>query len=103
MEVDAFDYAQGGVISQRDPKTGELHPIAFRSHKFNPTELNYEIYDQEMLAIVQTLGHYRHYFEGLGHQTIVISDHKTRLWFTETQVYNCRQVQWAENSRGSTL
>jgi len=49
VEADASDYAQGGVISQRDPETGELHPIAFWSRKFNPAELNYEIYDKEML------------------------------------------------------
>jgi hypothetical protein len=29
-------------------------------------ELNYEIYDKEMLAIVDSLEHYRHLFEGLG-------------------------------------
>jgi len=79
VEADASDYAQGGVISQRDLETGELHPIAFWSRKFNPVELNYEIYDKEMLAIVKTLGHYRHYFERLGHHTIVISDHKNLL------------------------
>jgi hypothetical protein len=27
VEADASDYAQGGVVSQRDPETGALHPI----------------------------------------------------------------------------
>src|SRR5277367_1235758 len=96
VEADASDYAQGGVISQRDPETGELHPIAFWSRKFNPAELNYEIYDKEMLAIVEKMEHYRHYFEGLGQQTILFSDHKNLLWFTETKIYNRRQARWAE-------
>jgi hypothetical protein len=96
VEADASDYAEGGVISQRDPGTGELHPIAFWSRKFNPAELNYEIYDKEMLAIVDTMEHYRHYFEGLGQQTVIFSDHKNLLWFTETKVYNRRQARWAE-------
>jgi len=95
-EADASDYAQGRVVSQRDPETSELHLIAFWSRKFNPAELNYKIYDKEMLAIVETMEHYRHYFEGLGQQTIVFSDHKTLLWFTETKVYNRRQAWWAE-------
>ena len=96
MEADASDYALGAVISQRDPLTGVLHPVAFYSRKFNPAELNYEIYDKEMLAIVETMDRYRHYFEGLGQKTTVFSDHRNLLWFTETKVYNRRQARWAE-------
>src|SRR5277367_3211241 len=58
VKADASDYAQGGVISHHDPETDELHPIAFWNRKFNPAELNYEIYDKEMLAIVGTMRHY---------------------------------------------
>ena len=88
VKADASDYAQGGVISQCDGETSELPPIAFWRPKFNPTELNYEIYDKEMLAIIEMMEHYRHYFEGLGQQTIVFSDHKNLLWFMETKMYN---------------
>ena len=70
--------------------------MAFHSRKFNPAELNYEIYDKEMLAIVDSLEHYRHYFEGLGHRVMIYSDHQNLLWFTETKVYNRRQARWAE-------
>jgi hypothetical protein len=96
LEADASDFALGAVISQRDPENGVLHPITFYSRKFNSAELNYEIYDKEMLAIVETMDHYRHYFEGLGHQAIIFSDHRNLLWFTETKVYNRRQARWAE-------
>ena len=96
LEADASDYAVGAVISQRDPESGRLHPITFYSRKFNSAELNYEIYDKEMLAIVETMDHYRHYFEGLGQSTTIFSDHRNLLWFTETKVYNRRQARWAE-------
>jgi len=96
LEADASDYALGAVISQRGPDDGLLHPITFYSRKFNSAELNYEIYDMQMLAIVETMDHYRHYFEGLGHKTTVFSDHRNLLWFTETKVYNRRQARWAE-------
>ena len=78
----------GAVISQRDPESGRLHPITFYSRKFNSAELNYEIYDKEMLVIVETMNHYRHYFEGLGQSTTIFSDHRNLLWFTETKVYD---------------
>ena len=96
VETDASDYALGAVVSQRNPTDGLFHPITFHSRKFNPAEQNYEIYDKEMLAIVETLDRYRHYFEGLGQKSTVISDHRNLLWFTETRVYNRRQVRWAE-------
>ena len=94
--ADSSDYALGAVISQRGPDDGLLHPITFFSRKFNSAELNYEIYDKEMLAIVETMDRYRHYFEGLGHRTTIFSDHRNLLWFTETKVYNRRQARWAE-------
>jgi len=49
LETDALDYADGGVVSQYDDD-GVLHPCAFFSLKFTAAELNYEIYDKEMLC-----------------------------------------------------
>ena len=65
IEVDASDFAYGGVLSQYHD--GILHPCAFISKKFTAAELNYEIYDKEMLAIVKCMyDHWRHYLEGSG-------------------------------------
>ena len=75
---------------------GRLQLITFHSRKFNSAELNYEIYDKEMLAIIETMDRYRHYFKGLGQTTTIFSDHRNLLWFTETRVYNRRQARWAE-------
>jgi RNase H-like domain found in reverse transcriptase len=52
--------------------------------------------NKELLAIVDSLEHYRHMFEGLGHQITIYSDHHNLLWFTETKIYNRRQARWAE-------
>jgi len=95
LEADASDFVLRAVVSQKG-LDGKIHPITFHSRKFNPAEINYEIYDKEMLAIVESLEHYRHYFEGLEQQITVHSDHHNLLWFTETKVYNRRQAQWAE-------
>ena len=95
LETDASEFALGTVISQRNPN-GELHPIAFYSHKFTQAEENYEIYDKELLAIVDTMDRYSHYFEGLGNKTTVYSDHRKLLTFTEKRIYNRRHVRWAE-------
>ena len=51
MEVDALDYATGGVLSM-ECEDGLWRPVAFLSKSLNKTERNYEIYDKEMLAII---------------------------------------------------
>ena len=57
LETDASDYAIGACLSQKD-KEGKLRPIAFYSRKFTPPELNYEIHDKELLAIVEAFQQY---------------------------------------------
>jgi RNase H-like domain found in reverse transcriptase/Integrase zinc binding domain len=95
LEADASDLALRAVISQYSDD-GLLHPVAYHSRKFGPAELNYEIYDKELLAIVDSLEHYHHMFDGLGQQITIYSDHHNLLCFTETKVYNRRQARWAE-------
>jgi len=54
MEVDASDYATGGVLSMEcDDKL--WRPMAFLSKSLNETKRNYEIHDKEMLAIIRRL------------------------------------------------
>jgi RNase H-like domain found in reverse transcriptase/Reverse transcriptase (RNA-dependent DNA polymerase)/Integrase zinc binding domain/Chromo (CHRromatin Organisation MOdifier) domain/Integrase core domain len=95
VEVDASDQAEGGILSQVG-EDGKLHPCAFYSRKFTPAELNYEIYDKELMSIVDGLNEWRHHLEGSGQQVKIYTDHKNLLWFTETKRYNRRQARWAE-------
>jgi len=54
MEVDALNYATGGVLSMKyEDKLWRL--VAFLSKSLNETERNYEIHDKEMLAIIRGL------------------------------------------------
>ena len=62
VETDASDYAIGAVLSQKYEK--RLHPIAFHSRKMDKAEINYEIHDKEMLAIVSAFKEWRRYLEG---------------------------------------
>ena len=50
IEMDASDYAIAAIISQISPNDSDLHPIAFYSCGMKPAELNYEIYDKELLG-----------------------------------------------------
>jgi len=63
MEVDASDYATGGVLSM-EGKDGKWRPVTFLSKSLNETERNYEIHDKEMLVIIRGLESWRHLLEG---------------------------------------
>jgi hypothetical protein len=94
METDASDYAIGSILSQYD-NNNVLHPIAYYSRKLKPAEINYEIYDKEMLAIVDSFAHWRHYLEDTTHQTLVLTDHRNLEYFLTTKKLNKRQARYA--------
>jgi hypothetical protein len=49
-----------------------------------------------MLAVVESMRHWRHYLEGSRHAVQVFSDHKNLKPFMSTKVLNRRQARWAE-------
>jgi len=98
VETDASDFAIGGVLSQQ--LEGRLHPIAFYSRKMDKAELNYEIHDKELLAIVSSFKEWRRYLEGALHTMVVYSDHKNLEYFATTKVLNRRQARWAQELAG---
>jgi len=53
VEMDASGHAIGGVLSQE--QEGKWKPIAFLSRTMQPAEQNCEIYNKELLAIVEAL------------------------------------------------
>jgi hypothetical protein len=87
LESDASNYALGTVLSQKGDEK-ELHPVAFHSRKFTAVEINYEIHDKELLAIVDSFQEWRHFLERVVHPIIVYTDHKNLKYFMSTRVLN---------------
>ena len=51
MQMDASAFAIGATLTQPDDEEVH-HPVAFFSTSLQPAEINYNIYDRELLAIV---------------------------------------------------
>jgi len=100
VETDASDYAIAAIISQISPDDGDIHPIAFCSCSMQPAELNYEIYDKELLAIFEAFRQWRNYLEGSAHGVLVLSDHKNLEYFATTKQLTRHQVGWSEYLSG---
>ena len=93
VETDASQFAIAGILSQLFED--QWHPVAFVSRKLQPAERNWEVYDQELLAIVYAFKSWRHYLEGAQHTTQVYTDHNNLRGIRDIQKLNPRQARWA--------
>lgn len=92
--TDASKFAIGAILLQ--PDEDEIyHPVAYFSKKLQPAELNYEVHDLELLAIIRALEHWRHYLEGAKHPFDIWIDHKNLEYFRTNPKLSLRQARWS--------
>ena len=75
LVTDGSGFASGAVLYQYDPEDTLWHPVAYYSKSYNVHELNYDVHDKELLAIVRALNEYRQYLEGHPELFEIWSDH----------------------------
>ena len=80
FEADASYFALSSILSQQGDDE-KLHPVVFHPRKFDTIEINYEIHDKELLAIMDSFEQWRNFLDGFPHQVIVFSDHKNLAYF----------------------
>ena len=69
--TDASLTTSGGILMQKDSNE-DLHPCTYHSATVSPAERNYDIYDRELLAVIQALKEWRHYLTGTEHLVTII-------------------------------
>jgi len=95
LKMNASNEAIKTCISQSDDKR-RLHSIAYYSCKLTVVELNYEIHNKKLLAIVDSFKQWKVYLKEFRHQIQVYTDHKNLLYFMITKVLNWRQIRWSK-------
>ena len=90
LVCDACGYGIGAVLMQ------DAQPIAFFSYKLNSAERNYPTGEQELLAVVKSLEHWRYYLEGCKGKLTVVTDHKPNTFLNSKPptLLSRRQVRW---------
>ncbi|KAG5720944.1 hypothetical protein E4T56_gene885 [Termitomyces sp. T112] len=96
LKCNASDYAIARILSQLDSGGKDLCPITFYTCSMIPAELNYNIYDKELLAIVEAFHQQWAYLKGSPHCIQVYSDHNNLQYFTTTKQLSHHQAQWSE-------
>ncbi len=74
LAIDALDYAIGTEVGQIG-KDRKYQPISFFLKKFLGVELNYKIYNKELLAIVRAIEENRYYLKEVKYQIIVYNNY----------------------------
>jgi hypothetical protein len=95
VETITSDFALGAVISQKG-SNDKLYPIAYHSRKFSSAEINNEIHDKELLAVVDSFKTWRKYLDGALLPVRVYTDHQNLEYFTTRKVLNRWQARWAQ-------
>jgi len=95
LETDASDFALGAVLSQLC-EDKRWHPVGFRSPKFAPANVNYDVHNKEMTAIVAAFREWEYMLRSVEEQITVYTDHKNLEYFNTTKILNRRQYRWAE-------
>ena len=95
VKTDVSNYMTAGVLSQYDDN-GQLKPVVYFFCKMSPAECNYEIYDNEPLAIIKVFELWRSELEKTEEPVQVIIDHQNLEYFMSSKFLNRRQARWSE-------
>ena len=93
--MDLLDFVLGVYIVQKY-KDKIWHSVIYYSKKLTPLELNYDIYNKELLTIVTVLKEQRAFLQRITELFIIKTNYKNLIGFLTTKKLNYRQVRWVK-------
>ena len=88
VEIDILDFILGVYLVQK--YLDRQHLVTYYSRKITPPELNYDIYNKELLGIVVVLKKWRVFLQKITEPFIVKIDYKNLTEFLTTKELNRR-------------
>lgn len=89
LTTDASDFAIGAVLHQISENGPE--PLEFFSRKLNSAQQNYSAFDRELLAIHDSVKHFRNMLDGRSFE--ILTDHKPLLQLSHLKSPSPRQLR----------
>ena len=93
IDTDASDYGIGLILSQKNEQNIE-QPVAYYSRALSKPERRYAVTRKEMLALVDSLKHFRIYL--LGRKLTVFTDHSALQWLRDFKEPSGQVARWLE-------
>ena len=91
LKADLFNHVQKDMLSQYN-KDDMLHSIVFFSQKLNAAESNYEIYNKELLTIIQCFEQWQSELKESMFSMKILTDHKNLQYFIITKQLTHKQT-----------
>ena len=85
LEADSSGYSAGGALLQKGISNGIWYPVAYYSKKYTPAQNNYEIHNEELLAIIHCLEAWDTELQSISKGYNIITDHKNIEYFIKKQ------------------
>ena len=92
LATDASGFSVGSTLSQKD-ENGILRPVAFAGRCLKTHEKNYSATERELLGVVYSVLHFRHYLEGRHFQ--LYTDHAALIPLLTKKDNQHRWARWA--------
>ena len=88
VEIDVLDFTLSICLVQK--YLDRWHPVTYYSRKMTPPELNYNIYNKELLGIITALKEWRAFLQETIEPFIVKTDYKNLTGFLTIKELNRR-------------
>jgi len=75
LSTNVSNFATGAVLLQKDMQTNLWYLVAFFSKLLDVHKRNYEIYNKELLTVIQRLEEYKYHLEEHPHKIEIWLDH----------------------------
>jgi len=80
VKTDSSNFAIAAILSQKF-EDGILRPVSFIFRKLSSGNLNYDVFDKEMLAMVFSITKWRYFLQGAEYKRIFYYNHHNRTYF----------------------
>ena len=95
VETDTSDTVVADVLLQKN-ENSQLQPVAYFSSKMFSAEINYDIYDKKLLAIIWVFKEWCSELKGSEKSVQVLCDHKNLEWFMTIKSLSQQQTCWSK-------
>ena len=95
VKIDVFDKVIEAIFSQQN-ENDHWYFVVYLFKKMISTKNNYEIHDKKFLIIIDAFKHWRHYFEKVRHEMLVLTNHNNFRKFMKITRLFFRQIRWIQ-------
>lgn len=94
LYTDASNFGIGAALCQWNEKVSAMQPCAYMSSKLTGAELNWNVHEKELYALVRALEHWTMYLSTTRHPINVFTDNVAMLYMLRSKKIPAKRSRW---------